>query len=81
VLQSSKWNNDQEPYKAIAMEAICIKDRTSSEMAMNFDLGLNLNPVWNSVLVDKPDGFFQFPFTSYMSVFLCELVTGQVERG
>ena len=42
-------------HKAIAMEAIGIKDRTSRGMAMNLDLGLNLNPVWNSVLVDKPD--------------------------
>ena len=42
-------------HKAIAMEAICIKDRTSSGIAMNLDLGLNLNPVWNSVLEDKPD--------------------------
>jgi len=74
VLQSSKWNNDQEPYKAIAMEAICIKDSTSSEMAMNLDLGLNLNPVWNSVLVDKPDRFFSVLLNHGGDVEVCQEV-------
>lgn len=32
--------------------ARCIKERTSRWMAMKLDLGLNLNPIWNSVLTD-----------------------------
>ena len=46
----------------------CIKDRTSRVITTKLDLGLNLNPIWNSVLMDTPDWAF-LEFTSFISFF------------
>ena len=53
----------------------CIKDRTSRVITTKLDLGLNLNPIWNSVLMDTPDWAF-LEFTSFISFFFFWFVFG-----